>query len=136
MKRTWMIAGAGLLLATLGTGTGATKMLAAAQPQAAAAPKPAYTLAEYNAYQAADGEKDPQMKVQKLDAFIKQYPMSTLMPFIYQDYYLTEFALKNYSGTVDYADKLLAMGDNLEAGSRLQACIGRAQAYFVVLGYR
>jgi hypothetical protein len=130
MKRKWMIAGAGFMLAALGTGTGATRLMAAPRPQDAAA-KPAYTLAEYNAYQAANNEQNPQMKAQKLDAFVMMYPMSTLMPFIYQAMYLNDFALKNYGGTADNADKLLAMGDKLDAGSRLQACIARAQAYFV-----
>jgi hypothetical protein len=126
MKRKWIIAGAGLILAALGTGPGAAKLLAA-RPQAAAAAT--YTTAEYNAYTAAHGEANPQMKLQKLQDFIKMYPNSTLMPYINSDMYQTEFAVKNYSGTADYVDKVLAMGDKLEATSRLQACVVRAQAY-------
>ena len=85
MIRKWMVTGAGLLWVALGMVPGAAKLWAA--PQAAAA-KPAYTLAEYNAYKDADREQNPQQKITKLDAFVKAYPNSTLMPYIYRDYYL------------------------------------------------
>jgi len=40
--------------------------------------KPNYTLAEYNAYQAAHNEKDAQMKLKALDDFVMKYPSSAL----------------------------------------------------------
>lgn len=128
MKRKWMIAGAGLLWITLGAGAGPGKLWAAPQDQAA---KPAYTLAEYNAYKDADSEQNPQQKVAKLDAFVKQYPNSTLMPYIYRDYYLTDYALKNFAGTIDYADRMIALGDKVDTQGRLEALVARAQAYYV-----
>jgi tetratricopeptide (TPR) repeat protein len=123
-----MIAGAGLLWITLGAGAGPGKLWAAPQDQAA---KPAYTLAEYNAYKDADSEQNPQQKIAKLDAFVKQYPNSTLMPYIYRDYYLTDYALKNFAGAIDYADKQLALGDKIDTQGRLEADVARAQSFYV-----
>ncbi len=40
--------------------------------------KPNYTLAEYNAYQDAHNEKDPQAKIKKLDDFVAKYAGSAL----------------------------------------------------------
>lgn len=128
MRRAWKwIAAAGFVAALL-AGNSATKTWAA--PQEAAA-KPAYTLAEYNAYQAAHGEKDPQAKVKALDDFVSKYPMSALLPYVYRDYYLSYYQLKNYPQTLDYVDKLLALGDKIDLGTRLESLVARAQAYFV-----
>jgi len=52
---------------------------AAPQEQQQQQAKPNYTLAEYNAYQDAHGEKDPQAKIKKLDDFAMKFPMSALM---------------------------------------------------------
>ena len=51
----------------------------AQQAGQAAAPQPTYTLPEYNAEQAAAAEKDPQARIKLLDAFVAQFPNSTLM---------------------------------------------------------
>src|SRR6202171_5587419 len=102
MIRKWIWTGAGLLWIVLGAGAGAGTLLAAPQD---AQQKPAYTMAEYNAYQAADKETNPQQKIKLLDDFVKQYPMSTLLPYIYRAYYLTDYALKNFAGTLEYADR-------------------------------
>ena len=131
MIRKCMMTGAGLLWIALGTGSGATRLWAAPQDQAA---KPAYTLAEYNAYKDADAEQNPQQKIAKLDAFVKQYPNSTLMPYIYRDYYLTDYALKNFAGTMEYADRMIALGDKVDTQGRLEAYVARAQAYYVGQG--
>ncbi len=37
------------------------------------------------------------------------------------DYYLAYYGLKNYPQTIDYVDKLLALGDKVDLGTRLQA---------------
>lgn len=132
MMRKWMVMGAGLLWVAIGVGSGAGKLWAA--PQAAAQQKPTYTLAEYNAYKDADSAPNPQEKVAKLDAFVKQYPNSTLMPYIYRDYYLTDYALKNFAGTIEYADKMIALGDKVDTQGRLEAYVARAQAFYVGQG--
>ncbi len=97
------------------------------QPQA----KPNYTLAEYNAYQDAHNEKDPQAKIKKLDDFVAKYSGSALMMYIDGDYYLTYYNLKNYPKAAEYVDKLLALPDAAkpdQMGTRLQALGYRAQA--------
>jgi len=130
MMRKWMVMGAGLLWIALGMGTGAGKLWAAPQDQA----KPAYTLAEYNQYQAADKEQNPQAKVKALDDFVKAYPNSSLMPYIYRDYYSTYMALKNYAQAIEYADRMIALGDKIDSTGRLEAYYTRAQAFFLGVG--
>ena len=134
MMRKWMVTGAGLLWIAMGTVSGAGKLWAAPLPAAQDQAKPAYSLAEYNAYKDADAEQNPQAKVTKLDSFVKQYPNSTLMPYIYRDYYLTDYALKNFAGTMDYADKMISLGDKVDTQGRLEAYVARAQAYYVGQG--
>jgi hypothetical protein len=131
--RTWTIASAGLLWAALGLAVGAGT-LRAAQQQDQQAQKPAYTLPEYNAYKAADGEQNPQQKVKMLDDFVRQYPNSALLPFIYRDHYLTDYSLKNYPGTVEYAERMLALGEKVDTQGRLEASVARAQAFYVGSG--
>ncbi len=129
MIRKWMVTGAGLLVA-LAMGVGTAQLWAA--PQAAQQQaKPSYTLAEYNAYKKADSEQNPQQKIKELDQFIKTYPLSTLMPYVYRDYYLTDYALKNFAGTIEYADKMIGLGDKVDTQGRLEASVARAQAYYV-----
>jgi tetratricopeptide (TPR) repeat protein len=107
-------------------GSGA-KNVWAAQEQA----KPTYTLAEYNAYQAADKEANPQQKIAKLDDFVKTYPNSTLMPYIYRDYYTTYMALKNYAQVIEYCDRMIALGDKIDTTGKLEAYYTRAQAFYL-----
>ncbi len=133
MMRKWMVMGAGLLWIALAMGSGAAKLYAAATPQDAAA-KPAYTLAEYNQYQAADKEQNPQAKVKALDDFVKAYPNSSLMPYIYRDYYSTYMALKNFAQAIEYADRMIALGDKIDSTGRLEAYYTRAQAFFLGVG--
>ena len=82
-------------------------------------------------YKDADAEQNPQQKITKLDAFVKQYPNSSLMPYIYRDYYLTDYSLKNFAGTIDYADRMIALGDKVDTQGRLEAYVARAQAFYV-----
>jgi hypothetical protein len=125
-----MVTGAGLLWIALGMGSGASKLWAA--PQAAQdQAKPAYTLAEYNQYQAADKETNPQQKVKALDDFVKAYPNSSLMPYIYRDYYSTYMALKNFAQVIEYADRMIALGDKIDTTGKLEAYYTRAQAFFL-----
>ncbi len=100
---------------------------AAPQEQQQQQAKPNYTLAEYNAYQEAHGEKDPQAKIKKLDDFVIKFPGSALMLYIYGDYYITDYSLKDYGKTIEYVDKLLAL-PMVDLGTRLQSLGYRAQA--------
>jgi len=123
-----MVMGAGLLWVALGTGTSPGKLWAAPQAEQQ---KPAYTMAEYNAYKAADAEQNPQLKIKKLDDFVKQYTNSSLLPYVYRDFYLTNYALKNFAGAIEYTDRQLALGDKVDTQGRLEASVARAQAFLV-----
>ena len=59
----------------------------------------------------------------------REYNNPTLMPFVYRDLYQTYYAQKNYVKTIEYIDKLLALGDKVDAGGRLAALVNRGQAY-------
>lgn len=133
MNRKWIVTGAGLLWIALGLGPSAARLQAA--PQAAdQQAKPTYTLAEYNQYQAADKEQNPQQKVKLLDDFVKAYPNSTLMPYVYRDYYTTYMALKNYAQVIEYCDRMIALGDKIDTTGKLEAYYTRAQAYYLGSG--
>jgi tetratricopeptide (TPR) repeat protein len=123
--------GAGLLWIALGMGSGAGKVWAAQQAAAPDQAKPAYSLAEYNQYQAADKEQNPQQKIKLLDDFVKAYPNSSLMPYVYRDYYTTYMALKNYAQVIEYADRMIALGDKIDSTGRLEAYYTRAQAFYL-----
>jgi len=91
--------------------------------------KPGYTLPEYNAFEAANSEKDPQARLKLLDAFVAKYPNSTLMPYVDTLYFQTYNQLKNYPKTIESADKLVALGDKVAVGTRLQALQARVVAF-------
>jgi tetratricopeptide (TPR) repeat protein len=130
MIRKWIVTGTGLLWIALAIGSGAGKLWAA--PQAATdQAKPGYSLAEYNQYQAADKEANPQQKIKLLDDFVKAYPNSTLMPYIYRDYYSTYMTLKNYAQAIEYADRMIALGEKIDTTGRLEAYYTRAQAFYL-----
>ncbi len=131
MIRKWIVTGAGLVWIALAMGSGAQKLWAA--PQAADQAKQQYTLAEYNQYQAADKEPNPQQKIKLLDAFVMAYPNSTLMPYIYRDYYTTYMALKNYAQAIEYADRMIALGDKIDTTGKLEAYYTRAQAFYLAV---
>jgi tetratricopeptide (TPR) repeat protein len=99
------------------------------QQAGATAQQPTYTLPEYNALQAAQAEKDPQAQIKLLDAFVAQYPNSTLMEYIYQLYYPAYYKIKNIPKAIEYADKVIALGDKADAGTRAQAIQARVQLF-------
>jgi len=107
---------------------GAPNAVALAQGQDAGA-KPQYTMAEYNAYTAAQSTKDPAQQVKQLDDFVAKYPNSALLVYVYPLYYNAYSQLKNFPKVIENADKLLALGDKVEAPIRYQAYYARAFAY-------
>jgi tetratricopeptide (TPR) repeat protein len=96
-----------------------------AQPQAA---KPKATVAEYNAYQAAAAEKNPQQKSKLLDDFMAKYPNSEYLPYVYNDYVQTYSALKQWTKVIEYLDRIAALPE-IGAGDRLQAYYSRAATF-------
>jgi tetratricopeptide (TPR) repeat protein len=103
----------------------------AAQPQAAGQDqaKPTYTIPEYNAFQAANAEKDPQARLKLLDDFVAKFPNSTLNPYVYRLYIKTYTDLKNYPKVIEFADKVIALGDKIDAGGKLEALQARCQVF-------
>ena len=91
--------------------------------------KPTYTIPEYNAFQAANAEKDPQARLKLLDDFVAKFPSSTLNPYVYQLYIKTHTDLKNYPKVIEYADKVIALGDKVDAAGKLQALQARCQVF-------
>src|SRR2546423_4214226 len=131
MNRTPGVVGlavAALFLMVAGVlGASAYAQAPAAGQQDANAPK--YTMAEYNAYQACAAEKNPTAQIKCLDDFVAKYPNSQLLIYIYPLYYNAYSQLKNFEKVIEYADKLLALGDKVEAPVRYQAYYARAFAY-------
>lgn len=127
-RKVWGLALAAFCL-ILGNGRYAQAQAPAAGQDAGAAKGPQYTLAEYNAYQACAGEKTPTAQVKCLDDFVSKYPNSTLLVYVYPLYYNAYTQLKNPQKVIEYADKLVALGDKAEAAIRYQALYARALAY-------
>ena len=131
MNQTCRLAGLALSAALCFAFCGASNALAQAAPggQDAAAGQQKYTMAEYNSYQACAAEKNPQAQVKCLDDFVAKYPNSALLVYIYPLYYNAYSQLKNWQKVMENADKLLALGDKVEAPIRYQAYYARAFAY-------
>jgi hypothetical protein len=106
------------------TGTGAATVVAA-EPQAA---KPNYTRPEYDAYQAAAAEKNPQQKIKLLDDFVSKYPTSDLLYYAYKDYIGAYLDLKQWGKYIEYLDKFAAL-PAAPVGERVQALYQRAASF-------
>ncbi|MGC1418117.1 MAG: hypothetical protein WA817_22705 [Candidatus Acidiferrum sp.] len=102
---------------------------AAGGAQDAGQSKQPYTMAEYNSYQACASEKNPATQVKCLDDFVAKYPNSALLIYVYPLYYQAYGQLKNYQKVIEYADKVAALGDKVEAGIHYQALYAHAFAY-------
>jgi tetratricopeptide (TPR) repeat protein len=96
---------------------------------AGGAAQPGYTMAEYNSYQAAAAEKNPAAQIKLLDDFVAKYPASKLLNYIYPLYYKNYYAQKNYPKAIEYADKMIAMGDKITPAERYDAHYVRAYAF-------
>jgi hypothetical protein len=102
---------------------------APAAGQDAGASKLKYTQAEYNAEQACAAEKVPAAVIKCADDFASKYPNNDLLVYIYPLYYRAYTQLKNPQKVIEYADKLVALGDKAEPGIRYEALYARALAY-------
>jgi len=112
-----------------GSGPSAFAQAPAAGQDAGAAKGPKYTQAEYNAEQACAAEKVPATVIRCADDFVSKYPNSDLLVYIYPLYYRAYTELKNPQKVIEYADKLVALGDKAEAGIRYEALYARALSY-------
>ncbi len=130
MNRTCRMARLAVIAALCLAISGASNALGQAPAgQDAGAAKQQYTMAEYNAYQAAAAERNPAQQIKLLDDFVSKYPNSALLIYIYPLYYNAYSQLKNWPKVTEYADKLLALGEKAEAPIRYQAYYARAFAY-------
>jgi tetratricopeptide (TPR) repeat protein len=130
MNRTRRVAGLAIIAALCLVMSGASSAFAQAPAgQDAAAGQQKYTMAEYNSYQACSAEKNPTQQIKCLDDFVAKYPNSALLVYIYPLYYNAYSQLKNWQKVIEYADKLLALGDKVEPPIRYQAYYARAFAY-------
>ena len=127
MRRVGGLAIIASLCLAVGSAVGAFAQAPASQD--AGAGKQQYTMAEYNAYQAAAAEKNPTQQIKLLDDFVSKYPNSALLIYIYPLYYNAYSQLKNWPKVIENADKLLALGDKIEPPVRYQAYYARAFAY-------
>jgi len=130
MIRTRRMAGLAIIAALCLALSGASNALGQAPAgQDAGAGKQQYTMAEYNAYQAAAAERNPAQQIKLLDDFVSKYPNSALLIYIYPLYYNSYSQLKNWPKVIEYSDKLLVLGEKAEAPIRYQAYYARAFAY-------
>jgi tetratricopeptide (TPR) repeat protein len=129
MIRKCLLTKAILLSALVWTCTLAHPVAIRAQQAPDQTAKPTYTIPEYNAFQAANAEKDPQARLKLLDDFGAKFPSSTLNPYVYQLYVKTYTELKNYAKVIEYADKLTALGDKVDIPTRLGALQSRCQVF-------
>ncbi len=129
MIRKCLLTKAILLSALVWTCTLAHPVATRAQQAQDQTAKPTYTIPEYNAFQAANAEKDPQARLKLLDDFGAKFPNSTLNPYVYQLYVKTYTELKNYPKVIEYADKLTALGDKVDIPTRLGALQSRCQVF-------
>jgi tetratricopeptide (TPR) repeat protein len=102
---------------------------AAAQATTQQSQQPGYTLPEYNSFQAAQTEKDPATRIKMLDSFVSTYPNSTLLQYVYQLYYQTYYQLKTFPKAIEYADRLVTLGDKADLTRRVQAIQDRVQLF-------
>ncbi len=123
MKRQWFATYGILLVLFL--------LCPSARPAAAQSQQPDYSPAEYNGYVAAKNTTDAQQRIALLDDFVAKFPNSTLLRYIYVLEYQSYGQLKNYPKTITYVDKLLALGDKVDLGTRLEAYVARAQAFYL-----
>jgi hypothetical protein len=131
------IAGCGMTF-VLGALLALASLPAAARAQQQAA-NPPYSLAEYNAYQSAAGQTNPQAKIQACDDFVSKFPNSVLIPLIEELYYTAYNQQKNYPKVIESVDKFMAIPDDsftklnitkeLLLGKRLTALYLRALAF-------
>lgn len=138
MSGTRKVAGLAVVAALcliLGNGLSASALpqAPAAGGQDAGQGKQPYTMAEYNAYQAAKAETNPAQQVKLLDDFVSKYPNSALMIYIYPLYMQAYGQLKDYPKVITYADKLAGLGEKVDAATRFNAYYTHAIAYSTLL---
>ncbi|MBI3406135.1 MAG: hypothetical protein HY046_11845, partial [Acidobacteria bacterium] len=86
-------------------------------------------VAEYNAYQACVAETNPAAKLTCFATFENTYPQSTLLPFAYAQGLQAAAGSNNAAKTLEFADKVMGLGDKVDVPTRFQACFLRANFF-------
>jgi tetratricopeptide (TPR) repeat protein len=131
-RKTAGLAIAAALCLMLGNALGASAQAPAAGQDTGAGKPPAYTMAEYNAYQACAAEKTPGPLIKCLDDFTSKYPNSGLSNFVYNLYMQAYSATKNYQKVIENADKLAALPTS-DASTKFNAYYAHAAAYSAII---
>jgi len=84
---------------------------------------------EQDGFKTALAEKDETRQIQRLDEFVAKFPNSELLAGAYTLYYRDYRSLKNFPKVIEYADKLVALGNKADGNARFQALYARAIAY-------
>ena len=105
----------------------------AGQPGQDAAKQP-YTMPEYNAEQSCASDKNPSSQVKCLDDFVSKYPNSALLIYVYPMYYQAYFQQKNYPKVIEYANKVVGLGDKVGPNEKYGALYARAAAFNSMTG--
>jgi len=84
---------------------------------------------EQDGFKTALAEKDETRQIQRLNEFVAKFPNSELLAGAYTLYYRDYRSLKNFPKVIEYADKLVALGNKADANARFQALYARAIAY-------
>jgi hypothetical protein len=104
---------------------------AGGQDPGAGAKQP-YTMAEYNAFTACQGDNNPASRIKCLDDFVSKYPNSALLIYIYPLYSQAYSAQKNYAKVIEVSDKLAAL-PSVQAPDKFNAYYAHAAAYNAIL---
>ncbi len=86
-------------------------------------------MPEYNAYQAAAAEKNPAQQIKLLDDFVSKYPNSALLIYVYPLYVQAYGQLKNYQKVIEYSDKVIGLGEKIDAGRTISRALRARFAY-------
>lgn len=140
MNGTRKVAGLAVLAALcliLGSGRSvvARPQAAAGGAQDAGQNKQPYTMAQFNAEQACAQEKNPTTQVKCFDDLLQKYPdlSPELLKFIYPLYMQSYGQLKDYRKVIVYADKMVGLGDKIDATQKFNAYFSHAMAYTTLL---
>jgi tetratricopeptide (TPR) repeat protein len=135
MKRMSSVAGVALLLVSLA----ASQFAAAAQASPPQDQGPGYTMTEYQDFLKCQNEQDPQQRAKTCEGFIAGHPsvspklMLPAIRILYNTYFQN---LKNYAKAIEYCDKMIAAGNQIDAGTRVEALYIRTSAFLAVFNDR
>jgi hypothetical protein len=88
-----------------------------------------YRFSDQRPYGILEQENDPEKQLTLLDTYVSQHPAPELLVYIYPLYMQTQEKLQNFRMVIEYADKLLALGDKVGVEERYLASYKWSTAY-------